>query len=597
MDEHFSFEGRIGALEFFLCEVAEFLLTILIYAFWVSVTPLPPDNPVFALVRLACGIAWIALFWTNTAAIVKRFHDFDYDGYNWFFLWIPLYNIILTVRLHFQGGTQGGNRYGLRSNDFKFKAIATANLFIPLIVALYVLNARVIPFFSPSVPLAPTQSTATNTHLGIGALVPTTDLETLVYLKGLKAAPIKSFVESAADMYLLDEQVRIGEKTIAWSNYLDQTGAVSTVTYPYNPDGQSYNKYQHSFYLGRMVFDTTGTLIEEESVLTDEELEKAYEFYPPYVEPEIKTTDDGSRIETQFNFDGSISLRYHYDSEDKLLEQERFIDGVLSYHSFYDDLNHLNEVLYDESGKQRVRTVHVYNQEGYVVQRLTYDSEDEFMSQVDQRYNDSNGLVESLLTTKDGTQVVQLDLSYDDQNRMIKRLAYTESGKLYTKIEVDYAEDNTWTQSYIEFNSEEQALYETITRFAENYDVIESNTTVTDIGKESDVVPTAGTTPTTRLEHHFDEERKLIKLETVKDDASEEVLASTTYHYNNNDDLTERIFQNELITNHLKCDYFYDRYSNWTKRTCIVHQDVDGEPEPQYDFSPSEVTYRDISYY
>jgi len=136
MGKHFSFEGRMGRFEFFMFEVAEYILAILLYAFWASVAPLDINNPILVGVRFICVVSWVALFWANSSAVAKRFQDMDQGGYKWIFLFIPLVNIFLALQLHFRGGTQGINQYGPPNNSFSIKPLAVANFFIPIIVLL-----------------------------------------------------------------------------------------------------------------------------------------------------------------------------------------------------------------------------------------------------------------------------------------------------------------------------------------------------------------------------------------------------------------------------------------------------------------------------
>lgn len=51
-------------------------------------------------------------FWIYICAIIKRFHDLDKSGKNFWFLLIPLYNIYIYFCLFFKKGTTGANLYG-----------------------------------------------------------------------------------------------------------------------------------------------------------------------------------------------------------------------------------------------------------------------------------------------------------------------------------------------------------------------------------------------------------------------------------------------------------------------------------------------------
>jgi uncharacterized membrane protein YhaH (DUF805 family) len=43
---------------------------------------------------------------------VKRLHDIDRPGTHYWLLLIPIYNIYLSILLHFKKGTEGPNAYG-----------------------------------------------------------------------------------------------------------------------------------------------------------------------------------------------------------------------------------------------------------------------------------------------------------------------------------------------------------------------------------------------------------------------------------------------------------------------------------------------------
>ena len=56
-------------------------------------------------------------------ATVKRFHDLNKDGTHYFYLLIPIYNLIISLELLFEKGTSGDNNFGanprLGDGDFK----------------------------------------------------------------------------------------------------------------------------------------------------------------------------------------------------------------------------------------------------------------------------------------------------------------------------------------------------------------------------------------------------------------------------------------------------------------------------------------------
>jgi|GEM_PF-3118235 uncharacterized membrane protein YhaH (DUF805 family) len=103
MKNLFGFEGRIGRLNYFLV----FLFTVIVR---VVIFVLNPDSAIGSILGLAIFVGCI---WLYICAIVKRFHDLNKSGENFWFLLIPLYNVYLALgMLLFRQGTVGVNDYG-----------------------------------------------------------------------------------------------------------------------------------------------------------------------------------------------------------------------------------------------------------------------------------------------------------------------------------------------------------------------------------------------------------------------------------------------------------------------------------------------------
>ncbi len=103
MKNFFTLEGRIDCLSYFyilLFTVVVRLVTILMN---LDSTP----GSILSLIIL------IGCTWVFVCAVVKRFHDLDMSGANFWRLFIPLYNIYLMFGLLlFRKGTVGANTYG-----------------------------------------------------------------------------------------------------------------------------------------------------------------------------------------------------------------------------------------------------------------------------------------------------------------------------------------------------------------------------------------------------------------------------------------------------------------------------------------------------
>jgi len=390
-------------------------------------------------------------------------------------------------------------------------------------------------------------------------------------------------------------QKRIGEKILAWSVHQSPKGEVNVSPQPYNPNVSFYNPKQHNFHLGRIVFDKNGSVIPEDSILSEEELKKAFTFHPFVPKPEIDETEDGSRTETTYTIEGSIAYRKQFDKDNKLLLEEEFVEDVLRSKVLHNHPeNYIEVTLFNEEASQKSRVIRDFNESNLEVQRRVYDAEDNFVKQLDIVYNDSNYVAEEVWTDKDGNTTPQLKVNFGAENRVLDLYRYFESGALYSETHSDFAADKSWIASYKEYDIEGELMYERVTSFAPDGGVKSSDVVLSDLAKERNLVvqpifPTTKTVPTYK-------DGRLQKMDIV--DANEVVIAKLTYDYNQKGDLNGFVkYKNDAIEGIVECDYFYDRYSNWTQRTCIPKTYIDGELTTQYDSQFNEVTYRELSYY
>jgi uncharacterized membrane protein YhaH (DUF805 family) len=59
------------------------------------------------------GLAWLVILIAfQSRPIIKRLHDLDRGGGQWWLIWLPVYNLYLGLILQFKRGTQGPNRFG-----------------------------------------------------------------------------------------------------------------------------------------------------------------------------------------------------------------------------------------------------------------------------------------------------------------------------------------------------------------------------------------------------------------------------------------------------------------------------------------------------
>lgn len=57
-------------------------------------------------------LSWIFILFLFSIPVVRRFHDMNKGGENFFFMLIPLLNIFYLFRLIFEKGSYGANKYG-----------------------------------------------------------------------------------------------------------------------------------------------------------------------------------------------------------------------------------------------------------------------------------------------------------------------------------------------------------------------------------------------------------------------------------------------------------------------------------------------------
>lgn len=110
----FDIEGRIGRSKYAVINLFAFIVALPIFA-WIGTRSLGS--------HLFFGFLF---FLVMSPTIVKRLHDIDRGGVWVLGLFVPILNIIVQLRLLFQPGSQGANRFGLRPR--KEKGIFDATL-------------------------------------------------------------------------------------------------------------------------------------------------------------------------------------------------------------------------------------------------------------------------------------------------------------------------------------------------------------------------------------------------------------------------------------------------------------------------------------
>ncbi|MFZ5986002.1 MAG: DUF805 domain-containing protein [Bacillota bacterium] len=105
MKDLFSWQGRVGRLQYFGIHVI-FSVIIGVIA---GIATAVGDNAVLSLI---VGLLYVVYAYVSVVTTIKRFHDLDRPGVHYFFLFIPFYNIYLSLVLLFKKGTEGPNTFG-----------------------------------------------------------------------------------------------------------------------------------------------------------------------------------------------------------------------------------------------------------------------------------------------------------------------------------------------------------------------------------------------------------------------------------------------------------------------------------------------------
>lgn len=113
MEKLFSLKGRINRAKYFWYSVFLGFANVCLHLGVRSLTDAGQHSgalsgdmaEIFRL--LSC-----AIFTQGVVLAVRRLHDLNRSGWEWWLLLIPLYNIYLGVLLSFQKGTEGTNLYG-----------------------------------------------------------------------------------------------------------------------------------------------------------------------------------------------------------------------------------------------------------------------------------------------------------------------------------------------------------------------------------------------------------------------------------------------------------------------------------------------------
>lgn len=110
----FSFSGRVSRWAYFL---AIMLVTIVVVFPYYRFLLVPEDSEAAAMWGTIFVLVFAASLWPHVALSVKRFHDFNREGFFAIALFIPVVSIITFFILCLYPGDKGANRFGSVTNS------------------------------------------------------------------------------------------------------------------------------------------------------------------------------------------------------------------------------------------------------------------------------------------------------------------------------------------------------------------------------------------------------------------------------------------------------------------------------------------------
>jgi uncharacterized membrane protein YhaH (DUF805 family) len=110
----FSFSGRVSRWVYFL---AIMLVTIVVVFPYYRFLLVPEESEAAAMWGTTFVLVFAASLWPHVALSVKRFHDFNREGFFAIALFIPVVSVITFFILCLYPGDRGANRFGSVTNS------------------------------------------------------------------------------------------------------------------------------------------------------------------------------------------------------------------------------------------------------------------------------------------------------------------------------------------------------------------------------------------------------------------------------------------------------------------------------------------------
>lgn len=115
--KYFPTAGRVGRKEYILGILSDYILLFILLAVFFYSGSLEKNNIQFARPLMAvsgiCAFLFFIISYIRSICItIRRLHDLDRSGTQYFLLFFPIYNIYLIILLIASKGTLGRNSYG-----------------------------------------------------------------------------------------------------------------------------------------------------------------------------------------------------------------------------------------------------------------------------------------------------------------------------------------------------------------------------------------------------------------------------------------------------------------------------------------------------
>jgi len=278
-----------------------------------------------------------------------------------------------------------------------------------------------------------------------------------------------------------------------------------------------------------------------------------------------------------FDIDGNKIEESVYRTNGSLNKQER-------YEHTYDDQRNIIDVSKYTDGIFAGRESYTYNQQGERIEISFYSSEDILTSQEKYTYDNKGSIIEFQKSTfgDSPSKTVSTQFNYDLNGNKTE--------------ESDFSGDNLIRQhrfdqkgnsiEFFGYRSDGSLDTHVVKIYDEQGNKIEELNKYFTYGKE------------VTYKYKYDEQGNTTEYTSYNTDA--ELVIRQTFSYNQHgNQITQSNYDvnTNFITSQTRCDYEYDKYSNWIKRTCIEFSNTLGKLQANYGLSFKEIIRRDIDYH